>query len=243
MKWLVNQALTFRQWLLPPEILNITGYASSDLDEYQYGLISKMFGFGTMGAIFEGERSGQSGLYTLDGYLKDAVDAVLVNTLSGRNLTTEDVNLQNAMITKLSTLADLIPKAAEPMGFGAFASMQEEADMLSRSESMMERLAAESNSFCSHSLCRSAGDGTTSYYRVNFEQPKSAAGVGRPAGFERVEKNFGNLQKSQDLRRRAYACILRLSDSQNREIAFEKLIPEHKFITVILFLIYYEKNT
>lgn len=207
MKWLVNQALTFREWLMPPEILNITGYASSDLDKYQYGLISKMFGSGTMGAIFEGERSGQSGLYTLDGYLKDAVDAVLVNTLSGRNLTTEDINLQNAMITKLSTLADLIPKAAEPVGFGAFSSMQEEVEMLDSGESMMNKIATEDNGFCSSRMCRSAADGTSSYYRVNFEQPKLAAGVGRPLALKELKRILGiykSRRYSGDERTRAF---------------------------------------
>ena len=188
MKWLVNQVLTFREWLLPPEILNITGYASNYLDDYQYGLISKMFGFGTMGAVFEGERSGQSGLYTLDGYLKDAVDAVLVNTLSGRNLTTEDVNLQNAMIARLSTLADLIPKTGEPTGF---ASIREDVEMLDHSESMMDRLAAENDSFCSHGKSCGADDGTTSYYRANFEQPRLAAGVGRPLALKELKRILG----------------------------------------------------
>ncbi len=208
MKWLVNQALTFRQWLLPPEIQNITGYASSDLDNYQYGLISKMFGFGTMGAIFEGERSGQSGLYTLDGYLKDAVDAVLVNTLQGRNLTTEDVNLQNAMITKLSTLADLIPRAPEPMGFGGlYTGLEDEIEALERGEEFVNRLTSASESFCSHDRLHGVKDETVSYYRVNFELPKLAAGVGRPLAMKEL-KRIMNIYKSRrasgDERTRAF---------------------------------------
>ena len=35
-------------------------------------------------------------LYTLDEYLKDATNAIFVNTIKSKSLTQEDMNLQNA---------------------------------------------------------------------------------------------------------------------------------------------------
>lgn len=189
MKWLVDQVLTFRQWLLTPEIMNVTGYASSDLDSYQFALAAKMFGAGTLGSIFEGERSGQKGLYTLNDYMKDAVDAVLVNTLKGRSLAIEDMNLQNAMVVSLSTLADLIPKAPESMSMSReLSSLQEDARMLESYDEMLRSMNEEDDSFCSHRDRCGAADDSRSYMRINYQLPKLSAGVGRPLALKELKR-------------------------------------------------------
>ena len=124
MAWLVDQALTFREWLLPARIQDITGYGSGDLDGYQRSLVAKMFGAATLTFIAEGERSGQDGLYTLDGYMKDAVDAVLINTRKGRKLTVEDMNMQNAMVASLAELAGVIETPKEAIALSGMGGGQ-----------------------------------------------------------------------------------------------------------------------
>ena len=141
MTWLVDQALTFRQWLLPERILDITGYGAGDLDNYQRTVAGKLLGASTLTFIVEGERSGQPGLYTLDTYMKDAVNALIVNTLKGKKLTIEDMNMQNAMIASLAQLSDLIKPEGEPMKFGALASVQEELSAIDQAMQEMQKIS------------------------------------------------------------------------------------------------------
>ena len=46
--------------------MRITGAESNTFDNFQYSIVGKILSPGTMGMIYEGERSGQANLYTLD---------------------------------------------------------------------------------------------------------------------------------------------------------------------------------
>ena len=233
MQWLVNQALTFREWLLPAYIQDITGYGSGDLDGYQRSLMAKMFGAATLTFIAEGERSGQEGLYTLDGYMKDAVNTVLGNTLKGRKLTIEDMNMQNAMVASLAELAGVIevPKdaiALSGMG-GQSISGSYRADIADGSpvlgsgsfeeEALQCRLAlqkqmeaAAGEPFCCfghdhNASSRTAGDMTTSYFRQNNDLPKLSGALARPIALKelnRVISIYKSARNSGDSRTKAF---------------------------------------
>lgn len=206
MEWLVDQSLTFREWLLPERILDITGYGSGDLDGYQRSLIGKMFGAATLTLIAEGERSGQKGLYTLDGYMKDAVDAVLVNTLKRRSLKVEDMNMQNAMIASLAELSDLVKAPQEAFGLpGALTAEQEELVKIREALRDMEE-STRCEGFCSHSH-----DGATcpenSYYRQNNDLPNLSGALARPIALKelkRVVSIYKSARSSADSRTRAF---------------------------------------
>ena len=157
MAWLVDQALTFREWLLPAYIQDITGYGSGDLDGYQRSLMAKMFGAATLTFIAEGERSGQEGLYTLDGYMKDAVDAVLINTRKGRKLTVEDMNMQNAMVASLAELAGIIETPKEAIALSGMGGGQAAANGDLSLASITGGYVTDSGSFAEEAaLCRLA---------------------------------------------------------------------------------------
>ena len=201
MKWLVNQALTFREWLMPERILDITGYGSGDLDGYQRGVVGKMLGASTLTFIAEGERSGQDGLYTLDGYMKDAVDAILVNTHKRRKLTIEDMNMQNAMVASLAQLSDLIKPEAGGLNFGALSSVQEELAEMDKALKSFEH-NAHCGAFCSH-----AHDDATSYFRQNNDLPKLSGALARPIALKELKRVIGiyrNAMASADSRTRAF---------------------------------------
>ena len=201
MTWLVDQALTFRQWLLPERILDITGYGAGDLDSYQRTVAGKLLGASTLTFIVEGERSGQPDMYTLDGYMKDAVNALLVNTLKRKKLSIEDMNMQNAMIAQLALLSDLVKPEPGLGAPGALASVQEE---LSAIEKVMEEMehSVHCGSFCSH-----AHDDLTSYFRQNNDLPKLSGAYARPLALrelKRVLSVYRNAMASADSRTKAF---------------------------------------
>ena len=201
MEWLVNQALTFREWLLPQRILDITGYGAGDLDNYQRSVAGKLLGAATLTFIVEGERSGQKGLYTLDGYMRDAVDALMVNTRKGRKLTVEDMNMQNAMIASLAFLSDLVKPEGEKMQLSALSSVQEELVAIEDALKDMEH-NSHCGAFCSH-----ANDDLTSYFRQNNDLPDLSGAFARPIALKelkRVLSVYKNAKASADSRSRAF---------------------------------------
>ena len=201
MMWLVDQALTFRSWLLPERILDITGYGAGDLDNYQRTVAGKLLGASTLTFIVEGERSGQPGLYTLDGYMKDAVNALMVNTLKGKNLTIEDMNMQNAMIASLALLSDLVKPEGSPMSLGALASVQEELTAIDEAMHQMQE-SGKCGAFCSH-----AHDDLTSYFRQNNDLPKLSGAYARPLALKelkRVLSVYRSAMASANSRTRAF---------------------------------------
>jgi len=201
MTWLVDQALTFRQWLLPERILDITGYGAGDLDSYQRTVAGKLLGASTLTFIVEGERSGQPDMYTLDGYMKDAVNALLVNTLKRKKLSIEDMNMQNAMIAQLALLSDLVKPEPGLGAPGALASVQEELSAIEKAMEEMEH-SVHCGSFCSH-----AHDDLTSYFRQNNDLPKLSGAYARPLALrelKRVLSVYRSAMASSDSRTKAF---------------------------------------
>ena len=201
MTWLVDQALTFRQWLLPERILDITGYGAGDLDSYQRTVAGKLLGASTLTFIVEGERSGQPDMYTLDGYMKDAVNALLVNTLKRKKLSIEDMNMQNAMIAQLALLSDLVKPEPGLGAPGALSSVQEELSAIEKAMEEMEH-SVHCGSFCSH-----AHDDLTSYFRQNNDLPKLSGAYARPLALrelKRVLSVYRNIMASADSRTKAF---------------------------------------
>ena len=201
MTWLVDQALTFRQWLLPERILDITGYGAGDLDSYQRTVAGKLLGASTLTFIVEGERSGQPDMYTLDGYMKDAVNALLVNTLKRKKLSIEDMNMQNAMIAQLALLSDLVKPEPGLGAPGSLASVQEELSAIEKAMEEMEH-SVHCGSFCSH-----AHDDLTSYFRQNNDLPKLSGAYARPLALrelKRVLSVYRSAMASADSRTKAF---------------------------------------
>lgn len=101
MEWLVDQVLTARAWLLPQELMDKLGQPSTILDNAASGVAGKIFSPATLGSIYQGERSGQKGIYRVDTYLNDAYNTVFASAVRGGSLTIEEMNLQGAAVTAL----------------------------------------------------------------------------------------------------------------------------------------------
>ena len=100
MKWLVDQVLTARAWLLPQELMDKLGQPSTILDNAASGVAGKIFSPATLGSIYQGERSGQKGIYRVDTYLNDAYNTVFASAVRGGSLTVEEMNLQGAAVAE-----------------------------------------------------------------------------------------------------------------------------------------------
>ena len=153
-----------------------------------------------MGSVYEGERSGQENLYTLDEYLRDATNAIFVNTIKSKSLTQEDMNLQNAAVAALMKYSNLDPSMNKGL-MGGLADPEQEL------KKMMDSVAKESNAFCKqHDKC-SFHKEEQSYARHNMTPAKLSAGVGRPI-ITATLKNILNLYKAKrgtgDAHTRAY---------------------------------------
>ena len=205
MEWVVNQVLTFREWMLPPRILDITGYGSGDLDGHQRSAAAKLFSPVTLTFIAEGERSGQKGLYTLDGYLKDAVDICMASTLKRKNLTIEEMNLQNAMIAALAELAGIIKPEGQALSLAGGSSLAEDLAAMKKSLEEMERVASDTG-FCSCSGHDNL-DFSTSYFRQNNDLPTLSGAIARPAALKelkRILNTYKNARGSANARTKAF---------------------------------------
>ncbi len=204
MEWLVQQALHCREWLLPDDIMRMLGATSNALDNFQTTIAGKIFSPGAMGGIYEGERSGQKGLYTLDSYLNDAYSIVFRNTIQGKNLTQEDMNLQNAVVVALSKYSNLDPSQSKesPLSGKGFA----EADPEQAWKDFVTQVGSDSRSFC-QSGCAIHNSDETSYARHDMSGAKLSAGVGRPlitATLKKIRSLYKSRTESGDARTRAY---------------------------------------
>lgn len=72
MKWLVDQVLTARAWLLPQELMDKLGQPLHDPRQRGFGCRRQDFQPCDPGQLYQGERSGQKGIYRVDTYLNDA---------------------------------------------------------------------------------------------------------------------------------------------------------------------------
>ena len=191
--------------MLPPRILDITGYGSGDLDGHQRSAAAKLFSPVTLTFIAEGERSGQKGLYTLDGYLKDAVDICMASTLKRKNLTIEEMNLQNAMIAALAELAGIIKPEGQALSLAGGSSLAEDLAAMKKSLEEMERVASDTG-FCSCSGHDNL-DFSTSYFRQNNDLPTLSGAIARPAALKelkRILNTYKNARGSANARTKAF---------------------------------------
>ena len=203
MEWLVNQALHCSDIMLPKEIMRVLGIDSNSFDNFQSTIAAKIYSPGAMGGIYEGERSGQKGLYTLDGYLNDAYGIVFRNSIQGKNLTQEDMNLQTTVVLALSKFSNLDPSMSKESPLGG-RGLAEKDPELALSE-FMAQATADSHSFCNAGCAASSDE--VSYARHNMSGSKLSAGVGRPlitAALKKIHNLYKSRMGSGDARTRAF---------------------------------------
>lgn len=203
MEWLVNQALHCREYMLPDEMARVLGVESNSFDNFQTTIAGKIFSPAAMGGVYEGERSGQKGLYTLDTYLNDAYSIVFRNSIQGKNLTQEDMNMQNAVVVALSKFSNLDPSMSKdsPLGGKGLTSVDPEQAL----NDFVAKATSDSHRFCSAG-CAAHND-ETSYARHDMSGAKLAAGVGRPlitSTLKKIHALYKSRVGSGDARTRSY---------------------------------------
>ena len=176
MKWLVDQVLTARAWLLPQELMDKLGQPSTILDNAASGVAGKIFSPATLGSIYQGERSGQKGIYRVDTYLNDAYNTVFASAVRGGSLTVEEMNLQGAAVAALLKNSGLTGPSGTALQLGK--------GLADDGSALLAQLADEALPpfVCNHPECRHdhASAGEISYYRHDMKGPSLSAQVGQP---------------------------------------------------------------
>ena len=101
MKWLVDQVLTARAWLLPQELMDKLGPALHDPRQRGFGCRRQDFQPCDPGQHLSGRAFGPEGIYRVDTYLNDAYNTVFASAVRGGSLTVEEMNLQGAAVAAL----------------------------------------------------------------------------------------------------------------------------------------------
>lgn len=104
MDWLLNQARTYREWLADPTFMNKIEQTSSFPDILGKAMIAALFNPGSIGRIYEAEKSGQPNVYKLEDYANDLIDAIF--KVKG-SLTDADRTIQNMAIELMSAYSGL----------------------------------------------------------------------------------------------------------------------------------------
>ena len=203
MKWLVDQVLTARAWLLPQELMDKLGQPSTILDNAASGVAGKIFSPATLGSIYQGERSGQKGIYRVDADLNDAYNTVFASAVRGGSLTVEEMNLQGAAVAALLKNSGLTGPSGTALQLGK--------GLADDGSALLAQLADEALPpfVCNHPECRHdhASAGEISYYRHDMKGPSLSAQVGQPlyaATLRRVLSLYKQRRGSGDARTRDF---------------------------------------
>lgn len=217
MEWLVEQALTARAWLLPQELMDKLGQPSTIMDNVATGVAGKIFSPATLGCIYQGERSGQKGIYRLDTYLQDAYNTVFASVGRNGSLTLEAMNLQGAAVAALLKNSGLAGPSGTALQLSKGLADEEGVDMLAR-------MAAQALPpfVCNHPECRShAAAEDISYYRHEMKGPALSPQVGQPlyvSTLRRVLNLYKQRRNTGDTRTRDFYDyqILRIESAFDR---------------------------
>ena len=196
MKWLVDQVLT-------QELMDKLGQPSTILDNAASGVAGKIFSPATLGSIYQGERSGQKGIYRVDTYLNDAYNTVFASAVRGGSLTVEEMNLQGAAVAALLKNSGLTGPSGTALQLGK--------GLADDGSALLAQLADEALPpfVCNHPECRHdhASAGEISYYRHDMKGPSLSAQVGQPlyaATLRRVLSLYKQRRGSGDARTRDF---------------------------------------
>lgn len=98
MKWLINQARTYNNWLTPKELLAKFEEYMNVNDKLQKAVVAKLFNSSALYRIKEGGIVDAKNNYTLAGYLNDVIKELFKATYQGKALTEAERNIQTAAI-------------------------------------------------------------------------------------------------------------------------------------------------
>lgn len=110
MKWLFDQTRS-NGWLTPSYVTTKLALTQNCNDKVNLNVVGGMLGATALARIDDGERSGQKGVYKLGDYMTDFTNMLMSPTINGKALTTNDMNMQTAAITVISSYTDLLPAA------------------------------------------------------------------------------------------------------------------------------------
>ena len=107
LKWILNQARTYRDWLTPADLLQRIGANVNYASAIHRMLPSSLIKPSTLFRIHEGGAIDPVKNYTVDSYLNDVIAEVFKATYQGRKLNDVERDLQSETIEQLIQYSDL----------------------------------------------------------------------------------------------------------------------------------------
>lgn len=211
MKWIVNQARTYLDWLTPRYIVDrfpVADILPNTNDLYATAFISPLFSHTSIGRIYDASvRLKDKSAYTVEEYMNELLATVFENTIKSKKLTPSDMNIETTAIDYLVKLANL-----EKSDAGKDKKERSLAEIGDEAYSAMMAEISKPTLPCS---CCAAAD--HSFFRINMSQVIAPKTLTQPLAYNKlkwVKKLYeGKLAGADAVSRNFYEYqILRIKD-------------------------------
>lgn len=148
MKWLVNQARTYNNWLTPQNLISKFEEYMNVNDKLQRVVVSKLLASSALYRIKEGGMENPVKNYTLTSYLDEVVKELFKASYQGKKLTEAERNIQTAAIDYMIKGSGLQKDSKKKTkGFNSFYNEMVEEDVA-------HQLPCNHMTGCTHSFIR-----------------------------------------------------------------------------------------
>lgn len=176
-KWLVNQARTYNDWLSPTQLVAHLGMEPGKNDKLQLAVIGSLLNSPSLMRICESGKLNPTQNYTINEYMKDILAELFQATYRNENLSEADMNLQAITVAVLANYTGLKSSASKSKANDAFNSFSETCS-----------IANEPSLPCSLSEKHDHKSESTSFLRINFGQPTLSPIIAAPMMTANIKK-------------------------------------------------------
>lgn len=171
MHWLVGQARTYRDWLVPQSLMEKFDRPEEIRTDFTSAIVISLYNGTNLQRIADGYKINSTRNYSVDQYIAETFTEIFKPTIQGRSLSESDIKLQHEAIKFYRKGSGIeAPKASEGSSKLPFL------DGSSLSISNDEKLPCE---YC---------DPSTSFVRINYGLPSLKEEIFRPLMLQQLKK-------------------------------------------------------
>ena len=152
MQWLVNQARTYKSWVLPLDLQQKLEKSPTEQDALMISIVGSLLSPAALQRIYEGEMADPENNYKLEEYVSEAISTIFEPTIKGKQLSADDLILQAAALAAMTSQSGL-----------STGSSSKKSITIDAEQSFNEFMNQCSDD---HALC-----GCNSFFRINFGLP------------------------------------------------------------------------
>lgn len=199
MKWLINQARTYNEWLTPDYMIQRLALNQGMNDKFLLSIVGCLYHGANLQRIAEAEKVDPVNNYRLTDYLSDVYNEIFASTIKGQKLKDEDLNMQSAAIMLYTSYSGLKPKTSS-------ASAKKLATDIAYEEIVLQKDVPSLP--CSHACTdHSLNTSEHSFLRINMGLPTLPSTISAPlmtAELKKVLSLYKQRQGAADSKTRAF---------------------------------------